>query len=624
MTRMPFRSVGLLLATALFAAACEESTGPAGDPTDLTVRVYVDADGSGHFNAGDTPVAGATVTATGEDGAVATAQTDAQGAAVFAGLSAGTYTLSLSANAPAGAVLTTASQPLFTASALGGTATAEFRFAYFPGSVSGTLFRDDNSNQQFDAGVDLPAPGVTVQLFAGNAASGDPVATASTNASGAFSFPGLRPGTYVVRVVAPEGVTIVDGGDRVVSVTAQTLVQLPIRFTGNLRIPIAQARTRAPGSSVTVEGTVTAGRAQLGGRNFYVQDATGGIQVFLPSNSPAQPAPGDSVRVSGGIGVFRGAVQISVSPVVETLGTQPVPAPRVLDGPEVMARDFEGQLARVDSLTVVSTATTGSTSANVNVRTPQGNEFQVRLENTRNVPLATFVVGNTYTVTGVLDVFTTSDTPPDSIPQLKPRAVSDVRDNTPPTIAQVKAETLGTEVTATGVVTAAPGTFSSVYFYIQDRTGGLLVYRFHRPVTVQLGDSVRVSGALRRPFGEFQVDTVTRSDSVDVTVIGPGTVPAPRVVTGAELLARTYESELARINDVVVTAVGSQSSTGSGFNVTARAPDGTVFTIRADGPTNVERPVFTVGATYDIVGILTVFSNVAQIKPRSTADVIPS
>src|SRR5688500_20230002 len=93
MTRMHFRSVGLALAAMLFAAGCEESTGPDGAPTDLTVRVYVDADGSGSFNAGDTPVAGATVTATGDDGAAVTAQTDAQGAAVFAGLRAGTYSL---------------------------------------------------------------------------------------------------------------------------------------------------------------------------------------------------------------------------------------------------------------------------------------------------------------------------------------------------------------------------------------------------------------------------------------------------------------------------------------------------------------------------------------------------
>src|SRR5688500_8475009 len=136
MTRMHFRSVGLALAAALFAAGCSESTGPDGAPTDLTVRVYVDADGSGSFNAGDTPVAGATVTATADDGTGATATTDAQGAATLAGLEPGTYALALSGNAPAGAVLATASEPVFTATAFGGEATAEFRFAYVPGTVS--------------------------------------------------------------------------------------------------------------------------------------------------------------------------------------------------------------------------------------------------------------------------------------------------------------------------------------------------------------------------------------------------------------------------------------------------------------------------------------------------------
>jgi uncharacterized protein YdeI (BOF family) len=621
MIRIPFGSVGLAVAAALFAAGCSESTGPDGAPTDLTVRVYVDADGSGTFNAGDAPVAGATVTASSQDGTSAQATTDAQGAATLAGLEPGTYTLSLGGNAPAGAVLSTASEPLFTASSQGGPGTAEFRFSYFPGSLNGVLYRDENGNNVFDAATDLPAPSIPVELYAGATVAGEPLATTTTSAAGAFAFAGLRPGRYTIRFVSPDGITVVGGASQAVTVTASAPTVLPVRFTGNLRIPIAQARTRAINSPVTVEGVVTAGRGQLGARNFYVQDNTGGIQVFLPSTSTLAVAPGDSVRVSGGIGVFSGAVQISVNPVVEVLGPGTVPAIRSTSGPEVMARTFEGQLVRVDSLTVVSTATTGATSANVNVRTPQGNEFQIRLESVANVPLTTFVVGNTYAVTGVLDNFLSGTT---NIPQLKPRGTSDVSDNSPPTIADAKSQPLGTVVTATGVVTAAPGTYNSAYFYIQDRSGGLLVYRFHRNVTLQLGDSVSVTGALRNPFGELQVDTVSRSDSVDVTVIAPGTVPAPRVITGAQLLARTYESSLTRINDVTILTVGSQSSTGSGFNVTARAPDGTEFTIRADGPTNVEAPAFTVGQTYDIVGVLTVFNAVAQIKPRTTDDVIAS
>lgn len=625
MIRIPFGSVGLAVAAALFAAGCSESTGPDGAPTDLTVRVYVDADGSGTFNAGDPPVAGATVTATGGDGQSATATTDAQGAATLAALEPGTYALSLGGTAPAGAVLTTASAPLFTATAQGGAATAEFRYAYFPGSVGGVLYRDDNASGEFEAGSDQPAAAVVLNLYAGGAATGTPLATVATDAGGAWSFSGLRPGTYTVEVVPPEGVTIVDGNARQVTVPAAGPATVNIQFTGNLRIPIAQARTRANNSSVTVEGIVTAGRGQLGTRNFYVQDATGGIQVFLASSSTVAVSPGDSVRVAGAIGFFSGAVQITGSPTVEVLGTGTLPAIRGTSGPEVMTRTYEGQLVRVDSLEVVSVASTsGGASGNVNVRTPQGDAFQLRLESTANVPLSAFTVGAVYTVTGVLDVFVSGAS---TTPQLKPRGTFDVARTTPLSAAGARLLPAGAVATVTGVVTTTLGTFSVSgsgatqvgNFYLQDETGGIQAFGALVSSGLAPGDSVRVTGTIGFFNGEPQLST-----PLTVEELGTGTVPAPRVVTGRVLVGRAYEGQLARIDDVVVTAVASQSSATSGFNVTARAPDGTVLVIRAEGRTNVEAPAFTVGQTYDIVGILSVFGGAGQIKPRSTDDVIAS
>ncbi|HEX6036857.1 SdrD B-like domain-containing protein [Longimicrobium sp.] len=620
MIRIRFGSVGLALAAALFAAACSESTGPDGAPTDLTVRVYVDADGSGTFNAGDAPVAGATVTAAGEDGTGATATTDAQGAATLTGLEPGTYALSLGGNAPAGAVLTTASEPLFTATAQGGAATAEFRYAYFPGSVGGVLYRDDNASGQFEAGADQPAAAVVVNLYAGGAATGTPLATVATDAGGTWSFSGLRPGQYTVEVVPPQGVTIVDGNARQVNVPAAGPATVNIRFTGSLRIPVAQARTRAANSSVTVEAIVTAGRGQLGARNFYVQDATGGIQVFLPSTSTVAVSPGDSVRVSGTIGLFNGAVQIQGTVAVEVLGTGTLPAVRSVNGPEVMERTYEGQLVRVDSLEVTSVPASG-TSGNIGVRTPQGNTFQLRLESTANVPLSTFAVGSVYTVTGVLDVFVSGTT---TTPQLKPRGTFDVARTSPPSVAGARLLPAGSVTTVTGVLTTNVGAFSVSgsgaaqvgNFYIQDATGGIQVFGGLVSAGFAPGDSVRVTGTVGLFNGEVQIST-----PLTVEALGTGTLPAPRVVTGRVLTSRAYEGQLARIDDVVITAVAAQSSATSSFNVTARAPDGTVFTIRAEGRTNVDAPAFTVGQTYDIVGILSVFGGVGQIKPRSTADV---
>jgi DNA/RNA endonuclease YhcR with UshA esterase domain len=627
MISIPFRAVGLALAAALLASGCSDSSGPDGDPTDLTVRVYVDADGSGQFSPGDVGVAGATVTATGDDGATQTAQTDAQGNAALAALRPGSYTLSVAGNVPAGAVLSTARTPLFTATAQGGTATAEFRYAFFPGSVSGRLFRDDNNNNTYDAS-DYAAPSIPVELYAGTAVSGTPAATTTTDATGAFSFSGVRPGTYMLRFVVPPTVNVVGGPAQQITVVASTPLAAPVRFTGTLRIPIAQARTRPANSVVTVEGVVTAGRGQLGARNFYVQDNTGGIQVFLPSASTIAAALGDSVRITGGVSAFGGEPQISAGTItLEKLGTGTVPAPRNVNGPDVMARTFEGQLARVDSLEVISvvltggSATTPPTGANVNVRTPQGDLFQVRLDNLANVPASTFEPGRVYTVTGPLGFAN------NSTPQIKPRGTADVTRTSAPTIADAKAQPVGSTATVVGIVTTTLGEFTNSSaglgnVYVQDRTGGIQV--FGVPVSQGLvpGDSVAVTGTIGVFSGETQITT----PNLTVTKLGTGTVPAPRVITGAQLASRAFEGELVRVNGLTVTSVGSQSTTTSSYNVVVTAPDGTSFTVRVEGRTNLERTAFTVGSTYDIVGIASGFVSgttpaVEQLKPRGTADV---
>jgi hypothetical protein len=149
---------------------------------------------------------------------------------------------------------------------------------------------------------------------------------------------------------------------------------------------------------------------------------------------------------------------------------------------------------------------------------------------------------------------------------------------------------------------------------------------FGVPVTQALvpGDSVTVSGTTAVFSGELQITT----PNVVVTRVGAGTVPAPQEITGAQLASRAFEGSLVRVNALTVTSVGTQSSATSSFNVGVTAPDGTAFTVRVEGRTNLERTAFTVGSSYDFVGIATGFASgsnptVEQLKPRGTADVIP-
>ena len=62
---------------------------------------------------------------------------------------------------------------------------------------------------------------------------------------------------------------------------------------------------------VTVTGAVTLPPG-LYGRDIYLQDATGGIKVYLRSGDYPALAAGDQVRVTGWTRQFHGEVELSV------------------------------------------------------------------------------------------------------------------------------------------------------------------------------------------------------------------------------------------------------------------------------------------------------------------------
>ncbi len=167
----------------------------------VTLLLYLN-DGDGVFEPG------------GQDGnPIATQVTDANGQYLFAGLAAGTYWVSIDSaqSALGGYTLTTTDgsgvaghQLIVTPTLSGGANRLDIDFGYraaTPFAISGRFFSDLNRS-----GSDNSEPGfasVTVQLSNG---SGVVVGTTTTDATGAYSFPGLPAGTYTVRVTDTNGV----------------------------------------------------------------------------------------------------------------------------------------------------------------------------------------------------------------------------------------------------------------------------------------------------------------------------------------------------------------------------------------------------------------------------------
>jgi len=175
-------------------------------PASISGSKFNDLNGNGIRDAGEPGLAGVTIQLRDSGGQVTTTTTDASGAFSFNGLAATVGGFILSEVVPAGFVQTAPPSPgTFSVAPAPGQNVTGLLFgnraqAAATASISGTKFNDANGNGVRDPG-EAGQSGVTIQLTP----SSGPTLTATTDASGAFSFTGLAAGTYVLSEVVPAG-----------------------------------------------------------------------------------------------------------------------------------------------------------------------------------------------------------------------------------------------------------------------------------------------------------------------------------------------------------------------------------------------------------------------------------
>jgi large repetitive protein len=179
----------------------------------ISGNVYLDLDGNGVLGAGDTPLAGVTVTLGGA--ATATTTTDASGSYRFEGLAAGTYTVTetqpvnyAEGGQQAGSAGGNATQVNIISAipAARGAELTAYNFAEKAGSLAGVVYADTNNNGQRDAG-EAGIGGVVLSLT-GTAQDGATTLnrTATTAADGSYSFatlPNANAAGYTVVETQP-------------------------------------------------------------------------------------------------------------------------------------------------------------------------------------------------------------------------------------------------------------------------------------------------------------------------------------------------------------------------------------------------------------------------------------
>jgi hypothetical protein len=219
-----------------------------------------------------------------------------------------------------------------------------------------------------------------------------------------------------------------------VLVAEQAFASTPVRIT--CRIDITEAERRTQGAVITVGGIVTAAPGVYRTNNLYLQDVTGGMQAFsVPGGTSSGIAEGDSVELTGPLGVFSNELQMS-----------PVNTFRIVTrGRPVEVRSYSvkalrdsftanGQLARPVGELVKTTnvkvrgfpAALGGSGTDA--RLVQGTDsIGFRLDQAANTQANRdlFTDAKCYDVTGILGLF-------GSTLQLKPRRASDVVEVTCP------------------------------------------------------------------------------------------------------------------------------------------------------------------------------------------------
>jgi hypothetical protein len=307
------------------------------------------------------------------------------------------------------------------------------------GGLEGLVFFDADRSGSYDpaAGDDVVV-GATVlarERGTGQTLSGG---QAVTGADGRFVIAGLPPGThdlFVDTATTPAGVFFCQN-PLPATVEIDLVRFLAVTGRGGCVIPILDAEALGVGNFVTIQGIVTAapGHLRSAGDNAYIEDGSGGIQLFGSALAGRGIVPGDRIEVSGDMVLFNGETELAGAlQVNDIVPVVTVPQPLAVTTADVAAAGapptapLQGRFLRlIRAQQMTAFATGGARNA---VFDDGSGPTEVRIESGL-IPTAADVATTfpydpgtprCYDVTGVLGSF-------NGVAQLKPRILADMQE----------------------------------------------------------------------------------------------------------------------------------------------------------------------------------------------------
>ncbi len=342
---------------------------------------------------------------------------------------------------------------------------------------------------------------------------------------------------------------------------------------------------------------------------------------------------GDSILIRGTVGQFGGLTQISPDSIQLVNTGNVIPTPTVITD---LDETTESELVRFENVYVHSVTPTGTSGTNY-VLVSGTDTLAMRVDNDTDVDDSlTIVVGDSLCY--VIGIGSQRDfgTPALSGYQFLPRYYTDIDTTcggsvTPtatPTypVADINnvdvdgvADSNGVYCWTKGIVLGVNMRPAGLQFTIWDNEG-INVFSFNgvSNYMVNEGDSILVRGTV----GQFNGLTQLSPDSIQLVNSG-NVIPTPTVVT---TLSEATESELIRIENVLVAAVNPTGGSGTNYDLVMGTD---TLTMRVDNDTDVDDSLMLVvgDSLCHVIGIGGQFDNSSpytsgyQILPRFYTDI---
>jgi hypothetical protein len=424
--------------------------------------------------------------------------------------------------------------------------------------------------------------------------------------------------------------------------------------------PIAEVRLLADGSQVVVEGAVTLALGAIdGARGGFIQDATGGIGVYLDASPPELLPAGARIRATGSVDsrYAQRVLRIAIADVTVIDAVDLPPAVPVVTGEagepneglrlEVTGAVIEAPSSFADGLGLLVDDGTGAVRVIVGAEALAGQGVRKGDLVIAAGPLGQRDSSGTGTsgyrlysmLPGELAVVasptpspssTASPTPaPSASPAASPTPSPTLAPTSPPaptltpmptptptltptpaptptptptttplTVGAARQVAVGGTVTVRGVVTAEAGRLGTPpLLAIGDATGGLPVKLADGMSAPARGTLVELRGTIHDPYGQTEL----RLADGGLVVVGVGPVPTPIAIAAGDP-DESLEGRLAVVGGTITTGV--TKATSGDMTFTIEGSDGAPLRIMADASAGLDSSILQKGAVVSLTGII--------------------